>query len=97
MRSQRTHEAQQRKVWSKEHGHHTYGEEDIAEQVEEEGTKKNKTCKKIKLVPTTGATSLTIADRNIAIADDTGYFHKSVQIDKLHHPKIGQDQYSLPD
>ncbi len=28
LRSQRTYEAQQRKQWSKKHGHHTYGEEE---------------------------------------------------------------------
>ncbi len=49
LRSQRTYEAQQRKLWSKKHGHHTYGEEeDTVEKVEiveiVEGAKKKRKC-----------------------------------------------------
>ena len=47
LKSQRTHEAQQRKLWSNKHGHHTYGEEeDMVEIVEiVKGAKEKKKCK----------------------------------------------------
>ncbi len=51
LKSQRTYEAQQRKLWSNKHGHHTYGEEeeDTVEKVEiveiVKGAKEKKKCK----------------------------------------------------
>ena len=47
LKSQRTNEAQQRKLWSKEHGHDTYGEADDIKQDEEKLKKKQKQKKKL--------------------------------------------------